>query len=200
MLICLILQSCSKTQKSSTQYHSYWVYEGCHTFLDTLDIKKVGYNLFQDTQQNIYFKSYNPENNQELLIKNIYYGCKEDILDNQQYELKNKIDIKTFYSTQNNYYTDKNYLFYFLMNSDGGHLYILDSLEYKTLHIFPKSHFAVHKNKVYYMGQLIKKADYKTFQPIYQVQNKDTLFTFFGKDKNFYFEGLDISSKQDTKK
>lgn len=192
------LQHCSQTKTQKKD--SYWVYEGCHVFLDTLDIKQVGHNLYQDTHQNIYFKSYNPENNQELLIKNIYYGCKEYFPDYQVYELKNKIDIRTFYSLQNNYYTDKNYLFYFFMNSNGGHLYSLDTLEHKSLHILPKSHFLIHRNNVYYMGQLIEKADYKTFQAVYKIQNKDTLFTFFGRDKKNYFKGLDICSEQDTKK
>ncbi|KOY87908.1 hypothetical protein AD998_18770 [bacterium 336/3] len=195
LIICLTLQSCFQTKKPYSQYHSYWIYEGCHTFLDTLDIQPVGYSLFEDTHKNIYFKSYNPEDNKVLLIKNIYYGCKEDSLNYQQYELKNKIDIATFSPLQNSYYSDKNHLFYFFMNSDGGHFYILDSLEYKTLHIFPKSHFLIHRNNVYYMGQIIENADYKTFQPIY----KDTLFTFFGRDKKNYFKGLDICLEQEAK-
>lgn len=139
-------------------------------------------------------QDYNPGNDYEFVKPHIYMKKSDSThyfltcsYDGLAYlnQLVNTVDIESL-EDHGEFWTDKNYVYYEYLISDGVQFYQLDSVDRATFESFGKTIYAKDKNYIYDSRHgIIKEADLESFQPI--ATNKETGLSSYGKDKNNYF-------------
>lgn len=86
-------------------------------------------NLYKDIQNNLYFKTLDRSQNSlgDERYLNVVYS--ETFGVNGIKEMKDVIDANTFRYLGNNYYIDKNNIYFFLIMEDGGTIFIVKSID-----------------------------------------------------------------------
>ena len=139
-------------------------------------------------------KNYNPSEEYELVKHNIYkkksdssfyfLTCRYDGLAYLN-QLSEAIDVESL-NDYGEFWTDKNFVYYEYLISDGVQFYRLDTADRATFESFGKTIYAKDKNHIYDSRHgIIKEADLESFRPI--AINKETGTSAYGKDKNNYF-------------
>lgn len=101
------------------------------------------------------------------------------------YQFDESVDIESF-EDYGEFCTDKNYVYYWYLISDGVRLHRLDTADRPTFKSFGKTIYAKDKNHIYSsIHGIIELADLESFQPI--SINKKFGNIPFAKDKNNYF-------------
>lgn len=121
--------------------------------------------LFKDNKGNIYRKRIcfigDRDVNKTKYDFSVYYDSIFTIYDKEnnpvETSLRKVIDISTFKNIDDSfYYKDKNHIYYFHPNSDGGGFYIIENADSETFKVFDKKNFdAKDKNHKYYQGSLL---------------------------------------------
>jgi len=139
-------------------------------------------------------KEYQPTNEYEFVKLNIYKNksdstfhfltCRYDGLAYLN-QLSETIDIESL-KDYGEFWTDKNFVYYEYLISDGVQFYRLDTADISSFESFGKTVYAKDKNHIYDSRHgIIKEADIESFKPI--AINKETGTSSYGKDKNNYF-------------
>lgn len=127
---------------------------------DTLGLTFVKDKFYTDSLGNIYFKNQIPDDVPGGKFK-IRFESSMPLIDWEKYDsLKKFIDLETYHKVKDVYSADKNYVYYFIFNSDGTTLRILkdaDPNSFKSV----KSDIAIDKDHVFKDGCLVEGADSK---------------------------------------
>jgi len=114
-------------------------------------------------------------------------------------KMREVIDLQSFRlmknSTNEDYYRDKNHIYYFYEMSDGGTLSILDEADIHTFSILDNSSYAIDKKSAFFRARKIEQADIETFEVAIYDDGKKA-YGWYAKDKNNYYEGKNIISKE----
>lgn len=140
------------------------------------------------------FSEYQPTNEFEFVKLNIYRQKNDSIFyfltcryDGLAYlnQLSETIDIESL-KDYGEFWTDKNFVYYEYLISDGVQFYRLDTADRATFKSFGKTIYAKDKSHIYDSRHgIIKEADLESFKPI--AINKETGISSYGKDKYNYF-------------
>ncbi len=98
------------------------------------------------------------------------------------------LDIKSFTCFNSSEYSkDKNRVYYFYGNSDGGNRVIVhkaDPLSFKSLCEY---RWGIDKNYVFYKGDIIKGVNIKQIQVLYSPDTTDHFINYIKDDKNVFY-------------
>lgn len=123
---------------------------------------KIKNDLYKDNMGNIYFRNYYYDDLVANYKNKMFTGNGDEMA-----QIKDIIDVDTFQKIGNSeYYKDKNNVYYFISNSDGGHLEKIKNGDQSSFELLNAYFYAKDKNKVYYRGNNIEKADANTFEVI----------------------------------
>ena len=103
--------------------------------------------------------------------------------------LNNIVDIATFVwidSTQ--YSKDKNKVFYFHGNSDGGNRVIVDKADPLTFKRLCEYRWGIDKNYVFYKGDIVEGLNLKHLQVLYPPDTAYHFIDYVKDDKNVFYE------------
>ena len=112
--------------------------------------------------------------------------------------MKNVLDSKTFKSLGNDYFQDKNHIYYFHVMSNGGTMSIVDEADLKSFKILEHSIYGIDNKSVFYRGTKIKGVDILTFKPIISEDDENKI-DWYAMDKNYYYNRYDIMSETEIK-
>ena len=99
------------------------------------------------------------------------------------------VDIKSFVwldSTQ--YSKDKNKVFYFFGNSDGGSRSIVDNADPFTFKRLCEYRWGVDKNHVFYQGNIVEGLNVKYLTVLYPPDTTDPFIQYVKDNKNVFYE------------
>ncbi len=175
----------------------YFINAGGCVYKDSILIDSISNPLYKDKDGNIYFKTYDQShkgyNPVPVLISRFYNGCEGD----STYDLRKNIDPISFHFLGGCYFADKNKIIIHNFMIDGGNLGMIEGANISSFSVFPNSMYAYDKNRIYYKGMTLEKADPRSFNVIYQYRSEDTV-GWFGKDNINYFNGSDICEKKEV--
>jgi hypothetical protein len=159
---------------------------------------EISDGLYKDLDGNIYFKTLDSSkpNKQADLFIDVVYSDKFDV--DGIKDMKDVLDSKSFKSLGNDYFQDKNHIYYFHVMSDGGTMSIIDDADLQSFKVFQHSMFGIDNKSVFYRGTKIKGADILTFEPII-IEDGGNKIGWYAKDKNNYYNGYDIMSEDEIK-
>lgn len=121
----------------------------------------------------------------------VYYDSTITIYSNEttlEKTLNNIIDIKSFIQFDSSQYSkDKDRVYYFHGNSDGGNRIIIEkanSLSFKPLCEY---RWGVDKNYVFYKGEIVNGANVNKLQVLHPPDTTDHFIDYIKDDKNVYY-------------
>lgn len=154
--------------------------------------------LFKDGDGNIYFKTLDSSNPNKQIDRFIYVVYSDEFGVEGIKEMKDVLDSKSFKSLDNNYFQDKNHIYYFHVMSDGGTMSIIDEADLLSFKVFKHSMYGIDNKSAFYRGTKIKGADILTFEPII-IEDGGNKIGWYANDKNNYYNGHDIMSEAEIK-
>lgn len=124
---------------------------------DTMGLTFVKDHLYTDTLGNIYYKNLIPDDGPAGKFK-IQFESAMPLTNWEKFDtLKNVIDLETYHKIKDIYAADKNHVYYFIYNSDGTTMRILQGADPSTFrHV--KSDIGKDKNHVYKDACLVEGA------------------------------------------
>lgn len=154
--------------------------------------KHIRDGLYEDEFGNLFLKPKTDDPDDNTLIEGAF---KRGLGKVDKIELADIIDKNTFLNVGGSYYKDKNNVYHY--NKFGQYNLIKDAST-ESFEVYNTTIYAKDKGHVFYNGEIIKGADYETFETIsYDIDGKD--IGFFGKDKNSYFKGKSVMTEDEVK-
>lgn len=103
--------------------------------------------------------------------------------------LKTVIDINSFvWLDSAEYSKDRNKVYYFHGNSDGGNRVIVDKADPTTFTRLCEYRWGIDKNHVFYKGDIVKRLDLKSLQVLKPPDSSDHFIKYIKDDKNVFYE------------
>lgn len=154
--------------------------------------------LFKDDEGNIYFKALDGSDPNKIVDRFIYAVYSEEFHIEGYKEMKDVLDLKSFKSLGNNYFQDKNHIYYFYAMADGGTMTVVVGADSQSFKVFDHSLYGIDKKSAFYRGTKIKGVDVQTFQPII-IEDSGNKIGWYARDKNSYYYGHDVMSEVEEK-
>jgi DKNYY family len=99
------------------------------------------------------------------------------------------VDINSFtWIDSTDYSKDKNKVFYFHGNSDGGNRVIVDKADPATFKRLCEYRWGIDKNHVFYKTNILEGLDLKSIQILYPPDPSDNFIQYVKDEKNVFFE------------
>jgi hypothetical protein len=117
----------------------------------------------------------------------------------QATQLDKIVDINSFvWLDSTEYSKDKNKVFYFHNNSDGGNRVIVDKADPLTFKRLCEYRWGIDKNYVFYKSDIVQEVNLKHLQVLYPPDTADHFINYIKDNKNVFYE-TEIVKGADTK-
>lgn len=157
------------------------------------NFKPISSGLYSDSSENIYFKALERKdiNHPKARFISVVYSDQFGVQ-----EMKDVVDAHTFEGLGEEYYKDKNHIYYFFIMSDGGSLSVVEQADVRTFEVFKNSGYGKDSCAVYYRGQKIEGADVSTFEPI-RMEVRGRQVGWYARDQYHYYDGGRVTTKSE---
>lgn len=154
--------------------------------------KHLKFSFYQTSDGQIYERklAFNEDSNYHFtaFYDNIWNKYDENIK-----LLKDIIDINSYAEIDSTEYSkDKNRVYYFHSNSDGGIRGILENADPKTFKRLCEYRWGIDKNHVYYEGILLKYLDTKNVIVLYSKDTSNQFINYIKDKKKVYFTDEEV--------
>jgi hypothetical protein len=147
--------------------------------------------LYKDTMGSLWFKTTDVSDPGNPLEKYIDQVWSDSFENGETRKMKEVIDSKTFVALEEDYYKDKNNIYYFHDMSDGGSLRIIDVAEPESFLVYKGTSYAKDRFRAYYKGTALEGVDLASFKPII-LESDGRQIRWYARDNSNYYNGIDI--------
>lgn len=202
-MLIAALSSCNNSNTAKVTAKSTTVFVDVKEPNDSADYKLLKYNFYLNKEGQLFERKLAMARDSSCNCEfEVYYDSTFSIYTDDttlKMPLNKIVDINSFVWVDSTEYSkDKNKVFYFHGNSDGGNRVIVDKADPLTFRRLCEYRWGIDKNYVFYKGDIVQGLNPKHIQVLYPPDTADHFIAYVKDDKKVFYE-TEIVKNADNK-